>query len=267
MKAQNEKGLVKLLPTCPYLFPDDDIQHLGNRELFALIGQNINEAVASNDETDVIDSVSIEYAQDLIDQAVDVLADRDVEISSTLLRKMFWRRQRASEAVPCELLQSEGKQSAAKSLFRLFYRDLRSWVNSGTLTKGHFEGVRISVSGQCHGRIEFTRRHQLEGLCRQRILSTFVSSGIGIKPKDDEALHFNWIFEFQNRDAIYPFLARMFDEGAIRHVKLLSNWTSGEIKPIAVTEQAQDLLSLVSSHSPWSAKITVGMNRQATIYN
>lgn len=77
-----------------YFFPNPEISEQKNEELFALINQHLPAAKDMVDGTDGTTDVHIDYAQDVIEQARDVLVSRGVPISAELrlqLNFLDWR--------------------------------------------------------------------------------------------------------------------------------------------------------------------------------
>lgn len=71
-----------------YLFPYPEIKEKQNDALFALINVHLPTATGMVDGTDGTTDVHIDYAQDVIEQARDVLVSRGVEISAELRLKL-----------------------------------------------------------------------------------------------------------------------------------------------------------------------------------
>lgn len=76
-----------------YLFPEPELCTCTDEQLYALIQENLPYATAEPDGTDHLSDVAIDHAQDLIEQARDLLMARGAEISPQLraaLRFLRW---------------------------------------------------------------------------------------------------------------------------------------------------------------------------------
>ncbi|MGC8213254.1 hypothetical protein [Ralstonia pseudosolanacearum] len=71
-----------------YLFPEPSLQECTNRQLYRLIRANLPYALDQTDGTDLSSDVTIDHAQDLIEQARDVLISRGEQIPRQLGAKL-----------------------------------------------------------------------------------------------------------------------------------------------------------------------------------
>lgn len=76
-----------------YLFPEPELRACTDEELYTLIRENLPNATAETDGTDLLTDVDIDHAQDLIEQARDLLLARGAAISPqwrAALRFLRW---------------------------------------------------------------------------------------------------------------------------------------------------------------------------------
>ena len=76
-----------------YLFPEPELRACTDEELYTLIRENLPNATAETDGTDLLTDVAIDHAQDLIEQARDLLLARGAAISPqwrAALRFLRW---------------------------------------------------------------------------------------------------------------------------------------------------------------------------------
>ena len=149
-----------------YLFPEPELRACTDEQLYALIRENLPDATAEPDGTDLVSDVAIDHAQDLIEQARDLLLSRGAVISPQLratLRFLSWPlspdKTAANQARQLrEIEEDQLRREHAAKLGVEIIQAIRTVMDGGQVPAAlSLEGVTVEV-GWCSRTSDGVRR-------------------------------------------------------------------------------------------------------------